>query len=123
MAGFTVTETRVLRIIASRDFIAYEQFDALQRHMSNIRKKLPDSILIKTVVSEGYVIESGLDVLRRLVAGEITLVVEAVTDALATRVKTKKPTKRAADRKAAHRQKRKQPYRPIVKVVPMGLAA
>jgi len=41
--------------------------DALQRHMSNIRKKLPPGVVIKTVVQQGYEVVAGMDALRRLV--------------------------------------------------------
>ena len=120
--GFTSTETRVLRLMAARGFVHYEMFDALQRHMSNIRKKLPLDIRVKTQIGEGYEIIAGLETLRSLVAGDITLIIETVTDALATRVAKKKPTRsqaRAHARQDARRERRTRP-RPTVSIVMGG---
>ena len=70
--GYTVTETRVLRILASTGEIRYGRpdMDSLQRHMSNIRKKLPPGIKIKTIVMQGYEVVSGIGAIKRMVAGE-----------------------------------------------------
>lgn len=68
--GFTITETRVLRILAATGEVRYGRMDALQRHLSNIRKKLPRSIQIKTVVMQGYEVIAGMAALKRLCAGE-----------------------------------------------------
>lgn len=129
VAGFTVTETRVLRIMAARGFIGYGMFEALQRHMSNIRKKLPAGVAIKTQIGEGYEVTGGVETLRALCAGEITLIIEAVTDALATRTQAKPQHPRAKARQAARKERRKEARKrrsipkPIVTVVPMGMAA
>jgi hypothetical protein len=72
--GFTITETRVLRILCAHGEIRYERFESLQRHMSNIRKKLPPGIKIKTIVQQGYEVTSGLHALKRMVSGEILTV-------------------------------------------------
>jgi len=67
--GFTMSETRILRILASTGFVSPEQIDALQRHMSNIRKKLREmapEVQIKTVVMEGYELAKGKADLHRL---------------------------------------------------------
>ena len=123
IAGFTETETRVLRKIAARGFIAYGMFDALQRHMSNIRKKLPASVRIRTEIGEGYQVTDGLQTLASLVAGDITLVIETVTEAIASRpAKRAKPHPRAQARQAARKQRRTLP-KPTVTIVPMGLTA
>ena len=65
--GFTVTQTRCLRILASTGEIRYDRMEAVQRHMSNIRKKLPPGIQIRTVVQQGYEVTEGILALRRLV--------------------------------------------------------
>lgn len=70
--GFTVAETRILRVLASTGEIHYDHFDSLQRHMSNIRIKLRKMGLIvdiKTIVQVGYEVTKGKAVLERLVAG------------------------------------------------------
>lgn len=70
--GFTVAETRILRVLASTGEIHYDHFDSLQRHMSNIRIKLRKMGLcveIKTIVQVGYEVTKGKSVLERLVAG------------------------------------------------------
>lgn len=67
--GFTIAETRILRILASVGFVGREQVDALQRHMSNIRKKLKacaPSVTINTIVMEGYELTQGKADLQRL---------------------------------------------------------
>lgn len=68
--GFTITETRVLRILASTGEVRYGRFESIQRHMSNIRKKLPKGISIKTVIQQGYEVTTGLNALKRMVSGE-----------------------------------------------------
>lgn len=67
---FTITETRVLRILAACGEIRYERFESLQRHMSNIRKKLPPGVKIKTIVMQGYEVTQGMAALKRMVSGE-----------------------------------------------------
>jgi hypothetical protein len=72
--GFTITETRILRMLSARGDIRYECMDSLQRHMSNIRgkiKKLGLNIVVRTVVQQGYELDKGALVLKRLLAGEI----------------------------------------------------
>ncbi len=69
VAGFTEAETRILRMFAARGFVHYDMADALQRHMSNIRKKLPAEIVIKTVVEEGYRMDKGKDRLLMILMG------------------------------------------------------
>jgi hypothetical protein len=67
--GFTVSETRILRVLASTGFVAPDQVEALQRHMSNVRRKLREnhpSVTIRTVIMEGYELASGRDDLRKL---------------------------------------------------------
>lgn len=76
--GYTVTETRVLRILASTGEIRYERMESLQRHMSNIRKKLPPGVKIKTVVMQGYEVTAGLNALKRMVSGEAQSPVRAL---------------------------------------------
>lgn len=76
--GYTVTETRVLRILASTGEIRYGRFDAIQRHMSNIRKKLPPGIKIKTIVMQGYEVVTGISHIRRMLAGEQAYPVRAL---------------------------------------------
>ena len=68
--GFTVTETRVLRILASTGEVRYDRMESLQRHMSNIRKKLPPGIKIKTIVMQGYEVTQGLNAIKRMVSAE-----------------------------------------------------
>lgn len=65
--GFTVTQTRCLRILAATGEIRYDRMEAVQRHMSNIRKKLPPGVVIKTIVQQGYEVTEGILALRRLV--------------------------------------------------------
>jgi len=93
IAGFTATETRVLRKIAGFGFISYEMFEALQRHMSNIRKKLPAAIRIKTNIGEGYEVAAGIELLRDLVAGKITIKIETVRETKPAKASSK-PTGR-----------------------------
>lgn len=122
--AFTHTETRVLRLMAARGFVSYEMFDALQRHMSNIRKKLPNEIRVKTQIGEGYEITDGIETLRALVAGDITLIIEAVTEAIARKPKkrsTQNP--RALARQAERRQRRRSKPRPTVSIVMGGRTA
>ena len=67
--GFTASETRILRVLASTGFVSPEQVDALQRHMSNIRKKLREiapEVQIRTIVMEGYELAKGKAELHRL---------------------------------------------------------
>ena len=72
--GFTITETRILRIMAATGEVRYERMDAMQRHMSNIRKKLPPGVTIKTVVQQGYEVVTGMQALKRLVAAPLSVV-------------------------------------------------
>lgn len=70
--GFSQTETRALRILAATGTIRYEQMSALQRHMSNIRRKLrilKHPISIATDFGLGYRVEAGLPTLRALCRG------------------------------------------------------
>lgn len=72
---FTESETRLLRILASSGEIAHNRFDAQQRHMSNIRKRIREAgldgqIIIKTRVMDGYKVIAGMAALKRLCAGE-----------------------------------------------------
>lgn len=72
--GFTETETGVLRILASRAFISNTHSDAVYRHMSNIRKKLKaynldQTVKIKTIIGDGYELESGQGYLNNLLMG------------------------------------------------------
>jgi hypothetical protein len=124
ISGFTDTETRVLRKIAARGYIGYGMFEALQRHMSNIRKKLPAEVRVTTNIGEGYEVTAGLALLRQLVAGEISLVIEAVTDAIETRVLAKPQHPRAKARQQARKDRRKRRSIPKPKVtVVMGMSA
>lgn len=72
--GFTATETSILRIMAARGRVAYEQIPCLQRHMCNIRKKLREQGRKITILTEkeiGYVVETkaGKVMLERMVMG------------------------------------------------------
>jgi hypothetical protein len=67
--GFTPVETRVLRVLASTGFVSRDQVEALQRHMSNIRRKLRElapAVNIRTIVMEGYELAGGKAELVRL---------------------------------------------------------
>ncbi len=71
--GFTSTETTILRILAASGRVTKEQLpngNALYRHISNIRRKLPKSVKIRTDIGLGYDLDSGQDILRRLVEGK-----------------------------------------------------
>lgn len=71
--GFTIAETRVLRTLAGIGQINYDQIDALQRHMSNIRKRLREMgapVTIQTEVEVGYVLTSGKPWLEALLMGQ-----------------------------------------------------
>jgi len=70
--GFTVAETRILRVLASTGEIRYDHFDSLQRHMSNIRIKLRKmglAVEIITIVQVGYEVKRGKATLEKLVSG------------------------------------------------------
>lgn len=69
--GFTVTQTRVLRILAATGEIRYARMESsLQRHMSNIRKRLPPGVVIKTIIGVGYEVVEGMTALRALVSAK-----------------------------------------------------
>jgi multidrug resistance efflux pump len=94
--GFTASETRILRILAGAGFISRDAIDALQRHMSNVRKKLKTSapaVQIKTIVMEGYELTAGKIELQRLLmaapGGEAPGKLTPTQRVLAERAKTK----------------------------------
>jgi hypothetical protein len=76
--GFTVTETRILRILAASGRVTKEQLEngnALYRHMSNIKRKIREmpalkQIKIRTDIGQGYDVDNGQDILRLLVEGK-----------------------------------------------------
>lgn len=78
LEGFTEVETRVLRIAAARGQAYYEQAPTLhlQRHMSNIRRKLKAigaEIEFRTYPGQGYTVTRGLKLLQDVVAGRAKL--------------------------------------------------
>lgn len=70
--GYTDKQSAILRHLAGRGSVHVDQFKALQRHMSNIRAKLPKSVHIITHPGEGlYTIdERSRDALNALISGE-----------------------------------------------------
>jgi hypothetical protein len=71
VGAFTVKQTAILQLFAARGSAHVEQVPCLQRHMSNIRAKLPRAIAIRTHSGEGlYTLERGRAELERLLAGE-----------------------------------------------------
>lgn len=71
VAGFTTRQSEILQVLAVRGSIHTEWGKAVQRHMSNIRKKLPRGIVIETHAGEGlYTLTKGREALTRLIAGE-----------------------------------------------------
>lgn len=70
--GFTVKQTAILQLIAARGSAHVDQIPCLQRHMSNIRKRLPKAIDITTRPGEGlYEIDAKSRAkLVKLLAGE-----------------------------------------------------
>lgn len=68
--GFTPKQTWILRLLVSRGSIHVDQAKCLQRHMSNLRKKLPRGVTIQTHPGEGlYTLERGKEILTRLLDG------------------------------------------------------
>lgn len=72
--GFTELETRILRMLAACGAIYHDQAEVsgvlLWKHMSNIRRKLPADVKVRTVIEAGYQVESGQDVLKAILNGE-----------------------------------------------------
>lgn len=69
--GFTVKQTAILKLICLRGSVHVEQVKCLQRHMSNIRAKLPKAISIETHAGEGlYTLAKGKEALTALLDGE-----------------------------------------------------
>lgn len=72
LPGFTDKQSAILRHLAGRGSVHVDQFKALQRHMSNIRPKLPRGVIVTTHPGEGlYTIdERSRDALAAFIAGE-----------------------------------------------------
>ena len=71
--GFTVKQTAILKLISLRGSAHKDQIACLQRHMSNIRAKLPSSIKIITHPGEGLYTadEHSRAQIARLLSGEL----------------------------------------------------
>lgn len=67
LAGFTVKQTAILELLWKRGSLHVDQIPCLQRHMSNIRARLPKNIEVKTHSGEGlYTLARGREALAKL---------------------------------------------------------
>lgn len=72
--GLTVKQTAIIKLLVLRGSIHKDQVACLQRHMSNVRKRLPKGVTIKTHAGEGlYTLERGREILQALLDGSAEL--------------------------------------------------